>query len=641
MAESLKSNYKESSTNSHYFLSGGGEMGELIRAFDWSKTTLGPVESWPQSLRTAISICLNATMPISIIWGKELVQLYNDAYRPIAIGRHPRILGGTVPMNWPDTWPDLQKWFEGVFEGYPVYIENTLLVTTRNGLDEECYYTLSFSPIWDENSKVGGVFHAIQETTVQILHERRLRSTRALSDLLAGVKDTDELFSKAVKTLSDNKNDIPFLVIYEVEKDKELTLHSLSGIEAGLKISPQMLSLDPSDPEWKAWEFLQPAIEGKMHIIDNLLDICHIHADPWSVPVEQAVCMPVMLPGKSTPQAILIAGTSPRLRLDDQYMNFFEQIANQLSSAIANITAYEQERKRAEALAQIDRAKTTFFSNVSHEFRTPLTLMLGPIEDVLAKDHTQVLPQNRELLTIAHRNGLRLHKLVNTLLDFTRIEAGRIQASYRPTDLSRFTAGLASNFRSLIEKAGVKLKVDCPSLPQPLFIDQDMWEKIVLNLLSNAFKHTFEGEIKILMRWKQEHAQLVIEDTGIGIEPHQLPHVFERFHRVPNARSRTHEGSGIGLALVSELVKLHGGSISVESVINQGTRFTVSIPSGKEHLPSDRINAETTLPSTGLGIKPFIEEALLWSPEENSDMFNLASVGDEMLKEEQTWQTRL
>jgi PAS domain S-box-containing protein len=200
---------------------------------------------------------------------------------------------------------------------------------------------------------------------------------------------------------------------------------------------------------------------------------------------------------------------------------------------------------------------------------------------------------------------------VNSLLDFSRIEAGRIQAVYKPTDLSAYTIDLASVFRSAVEKAGLHLNVDCPTLPEPIFVDKEMWEKIVLNLLSNAFKFTFEGEITVSLNWCEDHVELKVKDTGTGIAPEEMPHLFERFHRIKGVKSRTYEGTGIGLALVQELVKLHGGSIKAQSTLGVGTTFTVSIPIGHAHLPADRISATRTLTSTSIGAAPYVKEAMM------------------------------
>jgi signal transduction histidine kinase len=265
---------------------------------------------------------------------------------------------------------------------------------------------------------------------------------------------------------------------------------------------------------------------------------------------------------------VLVVGLNPYRRFDDNYRSFLSLVAGQIAAGVANAQAYEEERRRAEALAEIDRAKTTFFSNISHEFRTPLTLMLGPLEDVLNDQvESGVAPAHRSRLEIAHRNSLRLLKLVNTLLDFSRIEAGRMEAHFEPTDLCKLTAELACNFESATEKAGLALSIDCEDLQQPVYVDHDMWEKIVLNLLANAFKFTFEGSIEVQLRASMagQAVELIVRDTGVGIPESELARVFERFHRVEGQKSRSFEGSGIGLALVQELVKLHGGTIRVES----------------------------------------------------------------------------
>ena len=287
-------------------------------------------------------------------------------------------------------------------------------------------------------------------------------------------------------------------------------------------------------------------------------------------------------------------------------------------STIANAQAYEEERRRAEVLAELDRAKTAFFSNVSHEFRTPLTLALGPIEDALNDASEAALaPIHRERLEAAHRNSLRLLKLVNSLLDFSRIEAGRIDVHFEPVDLSRLTTELVSNFESATQKAGLALRMDCPDLGEPIHVDRDMWEKIVLNLISNAFKFTFEGEIGVKLRKSSDKSrvELTVRDTGVGVPEEELPRLFERFHRIEGQKSRSFEGSGIGLALVQELVKVHGGTIHVRSEVNKGTAFLVSVPTGVAHLPTARIAKERTRASTSSRADAYVEEAMRWLPE--------------------------
>jgi PAS domain S-box-containing protein len=319
-------------------------------------------------------------------------------------------------------------------------------------------------------------------------------------------------------------------------------------------------------------------------------------------------------PGQPRPQGFLIAGINPRRVFDAPYRSFFDLIGGNVGTAVANARAYEHEKRRAETLAELDRAKTVFFSNVSHEFRTPLTLLLGPLDDLL-QDPAATPARRHELLEVARRNGLRLQKLVNTLLDFSRIEAGRIKAAYQPTDVCALTAELASNFRSMIEKTGIEFIIDCSSAGETVYLDHEMWEKIVLNLISNAFKFTFAGSITVAVHAKGDHLEFSVSDTGIGIPPNELPYIFQRFHRVEGSRGRTFEGTGIGLALVNELVKLHGGSVAVRSQINQGTTFSVSIPFGTAHLAPETIMSADSVQTKAGTAETFIEESSRWLPE--------------------------
>ena len=328
---------------------------------------------------------------------------------------------------------------------------------------------------------------------------------------------------------------------------------------------------------------------------------------------------------------MIVAALNPYRPLDVSYAGFINLVAGQIAASIASARAYSAEKKRAEALAEIDRAKTAFFSNVSHEFRTPLTLMLGPLQDLLARSQTHLSPTAKEQLDLVSRNGARLLRLVNTLLDFSRLEAGRVQAVYLATDLARFTSELASVFRSATDKAGLRLIVDCSDLGEPVYVDRDMWEKVVLNLISNAFKFTFEGEISVSVHRVGNMAELRVRDTGVGIPAEAIPKLFERFNRVPNVPSRTHEGSGIGLALVHELVKLHGGSVRTESIVGQGSTFVVSIPFGQSHLASGQMGGSRSLSSTAVGAKPFVEEALRWLPDSAAGGDEIFSVHDELL----------
>ncbi len=319
--------------------------------------------------------------------------------------------------------------------------------------------------------------------------------------------------------------------------------------------------------------------------------------------------------GVSTGRGFVFENRS--LRAQDRTYRWHLQQAVPLRDAEGNVlrfvgttTDIDDQKRVEESLAALDRAKTTFFSNVSHEFRTPLTLMLGPLEEIQkdAREHSS--PERHELLATVHRNGLRLLKLVNTLLDFSRIEAGRAQASYQPTDLATFTVEIASAFDSALQNAGLHFSIDCEPIADPVYVDRDMWEKIVLNLLSNAYKFTFEGEVALTLKQQDGAIELQVRDTGVGIPEEHRGQVFERFHRIENVQARTHEGTGIGLALVQELVKLHGGAVRVESEVGTGSTFTVTIPMGKDHLSTERIQTTDSLASKTIRADAYIEDEL-------------------------------
>lgn len=569
---------KSGMCNQNDFLRGGGEMGERMRIFDWSKTPLGPAACWPQSLRSLLSMMLPSKAQIILFWGPEYVVFYNDAYRPVFGAKHPQALGQPGGVAWKEIWDvgaNLHNLLDGVIRtGEAFTAKDMMFIMERHGFVEEAYFDVSYDPVRIESGEVGGVYCIVTETTGRVVGERRLALLRDLAARNATARTAHDACVLAIETLAAKPHDVPFAAAY---------------------------------------------LEGELQ------------ACTPGIQSEQLKELKIGAVGR------LVVGLNSKRPFDEQYRSFLELVADQLDTAIANARAYEAERERAEALAQLDRAKTAFFSNVSHEFRTPLTLILGPVEELLARRYGDLTPDAKNQIEIVNRNGLRLLRLVNNLLDFSRIEAGRIQARYEATDLAAFTAELASSFRSATERAGLRLIVDCPPLSEPAYVDHDMWEKIVLNLISNAFKFTFEGQIEISLRqglsgpsclsgdttdridqkdqMDAHHVTLCVRDTGVGIPAEAMPHIFERFYRVENMHSRTHEGSGIGLALVQELAKLHKGSVRVESRIGEGSTFIVSIPLGSAHLQPEKIGPGQTRISTAVGAGPFVEEALRWIPE--------------------------
>jgi PAS domain S-box-containing protein len=590
------------------WLVGGGEMGALIRAKQWSDTALGTIEHWPQSLRSAVSILLPSKAQIVLFWGPELVAIYNDAYRPVFGSKHPAALGMPARQCWSEVWDVLEPLFMGVVNtGEAFWAKDHLFALERHGYAEETYFDVSYDPVRDETGRVGGIFCIVSETTGRILGERRLAALRDLGRLGAGAASASEVLRTSAAVLERYERDVPFAVLYSWDaRTGSAFLEATAGVAAGERCAP--VRIDSSNRH-EAWPL---GSDAELLLADPPAGVT-LPGGPWPEPVKQVAILKLATRANEV-YGYLVCGLSARRAFDQDYRDFVRLVAANIAGAISDVSALEDERKRAAALAELDRAKTAFFSNVSHEFRTPLTLLLGPLQDLLGKADA-VPSEDRALLAVAHRNGQRLLRLVNTLLDFARIEAGRAQASYRPTNLCALTADLASNFRSACERAGIRLTVECPPLPDAMYVDQEMWEKIVLNLLSNAFKFTFEGEIAVRVHDAGAAVELLVSDSGTGIPAHELPRMFERFHRVENARGRSHEGSGIGLALVNELVKLHGGSIAVASTLGQGTTFTVSIPKGSAHLPPERVHGRREAPaSTAAPADAYVAEAMDWLP---------------------------
>ena len=592
-------------------------MGALIRTFDWSRTPLGPITSWSPSLKMMVRFLLANRFPLLLWWGPQFIQIYNDPYRPVLGTKHPELgLGRPVRECWSEIWHVLRPLIETPFSGGPAtWMEDIFLEINRYGFVEETHFTIAYSPVPDETvpSGIGGVLATVHEISEKVVGERRVRVLRDLVTGALEAKNDEEACAVAAKTLAKHPNDVPFALLYLINSDqKGARLAGTAGVTVGSPFAPLNIELSETANQL-SWPLAETV---RTETLQTVEDLSHCFGDkvpqgPWSDPPRQAVVAPIRSNIAHHLAGLLVVGVSSRLRLDDAYRSFIELAASQIATAVANARAYEQEKRRAEALAEIDRAKTAFFSNVSHEFRTPLTLMLGPLEDVIS-DATD--PVHKEQLDVVHRNGLRLLKLVNTLLDFSRIEAGRVQAVYEATDLAALTAELASVFRSAIERAGLQLVVECSRINGQVYVDREMWEKIVLNLLSNAFKFTFAGSITVDLNQNDDHVELRVRDTGTGIAESELPRLFERFHRIRGAQSRTHEGSGIGLALVRELARLHGGAVEVESEVGTGTTFIVRIPIGSAHLPADQIGAQRTLSSTGLDAEIYAKEALRWLP---------------------------
>jgi len=600
------------------FLAGGGEMGARMRALDWSATGIGEPATWPQSLRTVVRILLTSRFAMWMAWGDDLTFFCNDAYLPTTGVKRDWVLGARSDRVWAEIWPDIGPRIAHVLAtGEATWDEALLLYLERSGFIEETYHTFSYSPLADDFGKTVGMLCVVAEVTERVIGERQLDLLRDMGARLSAASTRTEVMDAMASCLSAGAPDVPFGLVYLGEPGAgDLHRAAIHGLEPDTSATPA--SLDPDDPSCP-WP-LRGAVAGPVKVSAPKEAVSQFPLLHWQQAPTQALIAPIIVSEGGAPVGYFVAGLNPHREFNADYGGFIELLTGQIAAAIARADEYESARARAEVLAEIDRAKTAFFSNISHEFRTPLTLMLGPLEAILAKPREAVAPDDRGLVEAAHRNAQRLLRLVNALLDFSRIEAERAVANFQPTNLAALTAELASTFRSACERAGLTLRIDCPEpggeAGKPAHVDQDMWEKIVLNLLSNAFKFTLEGEIFVRLRTVDGRAVLEVQDTGVGIPASEMPRLFERFHRVQGAKGRSFEGSGIGLALVHDLVALHGGEISATSEIGVGTTFRVDIPLQQDHLPSVPVALEPQPTEVSGRAQAFAQEALLWLSED-------------------------
>ncbi|MEV4319478.1 SpoIIE family protein phosphatase [Actinocrispum sp. NPDC049592] len=580
-----------------------GEVGADLAAVDWAAGPLGPPSGWPQSLRTAVSIVLSSRFPMWLAWGPELTFFCNAAYRRDTLGRkYPWALGRPAREVWAEIWRDIGPRIETVLTtGQATWDEELLLLLERSGYPEETYHTFSYSPLRDDAGVVVGMLCVVSEDTDKVIGERRMATLRDLGSDTSVVRTEQQTLAFLHDQLNGNLRDLPFTLTYLFEDDGSARLAGATGFGATF-------------PAAEVWP---EAHSGQSVVVQLDKDpLTGLPGGDWPEPPAEALLVPLQQQGIA-PYGFLVAGLNRYRPLDEAYRGFVELVAGHVVSGIAGARSYQAQQRRAEELAELDRAKTTFFANISHEFRTPLALIMGPVAELRDRlgGHD---PETQRELDLVHRNGLRLGKLVTALLDFSRIEAGRMKASYEPADLAAVTSDLASVFRSAIEKAGLAFEVDCPPLPEPVYIDRGMWEKVIFNLLSNALKFTFDGSVRVSVHAGDGEAVVTVADTGIGVAPEEIPRLFQRFHRIENVRGRSNEGSGIGLALVQELVGLHGGTITADSVESEGTRFTIRLPFGSAHLPADALSAGAGTATPAITADPYVQEALRWLPGEHN-----------------------
>ncbi len=593
---------------------GGDELGRAMAAHDWSSSPLGPPGAWPVELRSVVRILLTSRFSMWMAWGPELTMFYNDAYRRDTLRtKHPWALGRPAREVWAEIWDDIGPRIASVLQtGEATWDEALMLFLERAGYVEETYHTFSYSPLADGSGAVVGMLCVVSEDTERVIGERRLRVLSELGDVSAVTAPTAlQACDAAVGVLARGRADVPFSAVYLLEDGGR---RARLVARHGLRDDPRVVEvLDrETEPDALLWRVVDT---GEPHDVEGLATAyagAFLPRGPaGGADPDRAVVVP-LTGGGGDPVGAVVAGVSPLRALDEEYRRFLDLVGVGIGTAVADARAYQAQRARADELAELDRAKTEFFTGVSHELRTPLTLIAGPAEDALADTAVPLPPAQRERVELIARNSGRLRRLVDALLEFSRLEDGGAEPERVPVDLGALTRGVVESFAPAVVRAGLGLVVDCPALPA-VSVDPEMWEKIVLNLLSNAVKYTLQGEVRVALARDPVRGgvALTVADTGIGVPEADRPLLFRRFHRVAGAAGRSHEGSGIGLALVAELAALHGGSAAVDPAPGGGSVFTVA-------LPADALaaGAEPAVPGPSPTARLYRDEALQWSAQD-------------------------
>jgi signal transduction histidine kinase/CheY-like chemotaxis protein len=448
------------------------------------------------------------------------------------------------------------------------------LIINRHGYPEEAYFTFSLSAIRDTDGKIVGLFNAITETTPHILYERRLHVLRRLGTL--SITADDSLASTcraAVEVIGKNRKSVPFAAVFLSETPHHTPRRVASyGFDESVAAACELVAAAPMNGP-----VLEVLEHGGTVLVSGLRERYPGLFAPGPLgPLtpDQAFVLPVVMLGTRKPTGVLIIGINPYWRPDEAYTAFAAMAARQLGVIITDAVSYQYERRRQRALEELDRARTEFFQNVTHELRAPLTMLLTPLQDILDEPGVVLPAAARDTVETSVRAGDRLQRVVDALLDVSRAESGALIADREEIDLATVTADVVEGFRPIVEDR-LRLRVDTPSEPLRAYVDRTMWTTIVSNLVNNALKYTPKGEVSVSLSGDDSQVVLTVSDTGIGIPQDEQAHIFERFHRVPGDQQ---SGSGIGLALVADMTAAHGGSVRVASEPGQGSQFVVVLP---------------------------------------------------------------
>lgn len=533
------------------FLSGGGEMGALMRAHDWASSPLGPPPSWPQPLRAMVRLMLNTGHPMYIWWGDQNACLYNDAYREcIGPERHPGSLGRPAREVWEEIWPIIGPQIEQVREGRgATWNVNHLVPITRHGRREDVYWTYSYSPIDDENSPhgIGGVLVVCTETTEQVLANKRMAAERdqlgqlfeqapAFMTLLSGPNHRFEIANPSYQKLVGNRQLV----------GKPLAEAMPDAVAQGY-----LALLD------------RVYVSGEAYIAKGARFMSESH--PGAAPVERFVDF-VYQPIKGSD------GSVTGIFVEGADVTDRERVDAALRASEANY------RELSQALAQSNQAKDEFLATLAHELRNPLAAIRNALTLQRRARHDERLLESSG--DIIERQMAQMVRLIDDLMDLSRLTRGIVELKREPLSLIGVVRQAVDASRAGVEQAGHRLVAHLPDHDCVVEADEARLIQVLSNLINNAAKFTpAGGHLEVDLRCEAGAAVLAVRDDGIGIAPDMLDRVFDMFAQVQRSHDHVGGGLGIGLTLVRQLVERHGGSVEARSAgAGQGSEFVVRLP---------------------------------------------------------------
>ncbi|MGB8380938.1 MAG: ATP-binding protein [Dermatophilaceae bacterium] len=539
----------------------------------WSPQRLGVGATWPPELLLLARMVQRSQLPSSVCMGTELVQIYNGALARVLGDKHPNAWGQPMRTCWAEAWPQLGPLVEEVVSGGGAFtVDEQLLFLQRHGYLEETYWTMSLTAILGSSfERLGLLFTAI-DVTDRVVARRRMRTLHDLALLPVSEQRTlPEASATALEVLGRDRHALPLAACY-LWNGPRLTLAGAYGAQIDGRLLPAVLDRDAKSPVARAFHAGQREVR-----LDGRRVLAEVHRSPIGPGKPHiARLVPIIQGAHRDPIGLLVLGLNPYRALDGAYAEFTEVVGRQFNTLITDVSRLLEERSRVEDLDAAQQAATEFYANVSHELRTPLTVVAGSLDMIAGQGGTRT--GGGGVVEAAQRATARLEHLVEGMLVLGRAEGGALVPRREPTDLARLTRDVASMFQSVLDGAGLQYAVDVPDRHVLVDIDREMWSQILLNLVSNAFKFTPAGRIAVTLEYGSADAVLTVQDTGGGIPADSLEAVFERFRQAGTTPARGVPGAGIGLALVADLARALGGSVSLESTEGVGSRFRVVVP---------------------------------------------------------------